>query len=507
MPDYLKDFELLVSEKIDQEKLDEALNLIVRFVQNILQDQRATAKVFGSSTLDGLCQKIGAKTLLAQNDFGQSQLEFDDQLIIYIATELYMTGGHTAVLEDFIKFQPDKKHLILMTDLFGTGETEAVKNRFDTDIVFAIGETYLDKLYWLQLQLTVHKPSQIFLFNHHQDAVAISSVQPTLTSQLIFYHHCDHNMSLGLYLSHAKHIDPHSFGYYNCRNKLGVKNNIYIPLVAEDLQPRSSNSDFVANKKLTTCSSGSANKFEQPYSYIYAEEVPKILAITDGYHIHIGSLSPQTLVTIQRKLGDLGINPDKFIHIPWVKSIWRAMSDHNVDLYISSFPIGGGRASIEVMGSGTPIIGCRNYHSRLLSVVDIIYPEAFFWDNPEELYNYLDSLTQVTLFNQANFSRKHYAQYHSPKIFVKCLEGLWLGEEILVPPPLKEYPLDELKAFLDDVTPYELRFQQTQSQLQHTQSELERSHQLIQAMEASKFWKLRNKWLNLKRKMGVNVDV
>lgn len=514
MPDYLHEFELLVKEKIAQEELNEAISLITRFVEDIASDSRATAKVFGSAILDHLCQAIGAKTLENQIYVTQNKLEFEDNIIVYIATELYITGGHTAVLEDLIRFQADKTHLILVTNIFGTEDNEAIKKRFSkNNIRLAPIGTYLDKLNWLQQQLIMSQSNQVFLFNHHQDAVAIAAVQPNLVTQLIFYHHCDHNICLGLYLPHAKHIDPHSFGYYNCRNNLGIKHNFYVPLVADDLSNKYGDRNFLEGGKLRTCSSGSPNKFEQSYSYLYSKEVSRILAITEGYHIHIGYLSPHTLDSIKEGLEKRKIDENQFIYIPWVESIWQTMYDQRVDIYISSFPYGGGRASVEIMGSGTPIIGHYNYHSSLLSGAEIIYPEAFFWSHPEELYVYLSSLTKEDLHKQAAFSRKHYEYHHKPEILIKCLEGLRFDKELLVPPPLKKYSRNELKAFLDEVTPYKLelgyaqsqlqqtqsQLQQAQSQLQQTQFELDRSHNNILAMEDSKFWKLRRVWFKIKR--------
>jgi hypothetical protein len=530
MSDYLQNIEVLVKEEIAKGELDPAINLIIKFVENIITDLRATARVFGSTALDNLCQEIGAKNLSDRHSVIQKSSKLDDELIVYIATELYITGGHTAVLEDLIKFQPDKKHSILVTDIFGTGVSEAIKNRFDvslTNIECAPKGTYLDKLSWLQQQLILQHPHQVFLFNHHQDAVAIAAVQPALGSQLIFYHHCDHQLCLGLYLSHAKHVDPHSFGYYNCRNNLGVKSTIYIPLIADDLNTRSSDLIFLANGKLRTCSSGSGHKFELPYLHVYAEEVPKIMTTTGGSHVHIGYLSAHALDTIKRDLEEREIELDRFVYIPWVKSLWQAMHDLSIDVYINSFPLGGGRASVEVMGSGTPIIGHHNYYSRLLGGTDIIYPEAFFWHKPPELYSYLISLTQENLLEQSLYSRSHYDKHHTSKIFIKCLEGLKLGEEILSPLPLKASCQDNLQAFLDDVIPSKLELDRSQSQLQLTQAELEYSRsqlQLIQAgledsqsqlqlaqsqlydlyniakvIENSNFWKLRQLWFQLKQ--------
>ncbi len=48
-----------------------------------------------------------------------------------------------------------------------------------------------------------------------------------------FYHHGDHHLCLGVYLSHLEHIDPHPMGYHNCRDALGI-DNTYIPLTVDD---------------------------------------------------------------------------------------------------------------------------------------------------------------------------------------------------------------------------------------------------------------------------------
>ncbi|ODG99008.1 hypothetical protein A4S05_06640 [Nostoc sp. KVJ20] len=452
---YILNIESKVAEYIKSGDLESPLRFLINFVEKIIRDERATAKVFGSATLDKLCQQIGAKALEYQKRLLtiDSHSNNNNENIIYIATELYKTGGHTAVLEDLIKAQPHKKHIILITDIFNTVNRKIILNRFSSlnvQIEWAPQSSLLEKLLWLQDQLAEKQLSQVFLFNHWQDAVAIAAVQPNLAQQLIFYHHCDHQLCLGLYLSHAKHIDPHAFGFYNCRHNLGVANTIYIPLVVEDSGTRSTELPFIANAKLRTCSSGSGNKFEQNYQYSYIEEVAKILDVTQGTHIHIGELSHYSLEQIRRGLEERGIAQESFIYIPWVKSLWQAIHEQKIDVYINSFPLGGGRASIEIMGSGTPFIGHKNYNSRVLSGIDIVYPEAFFWQKPDELYSYLQALTPEILKEQAAYSRRHYELYHTPKVLQQCLENC-NEEEGLFPPPLRNYVTDELQSFIDNV--------------------------------------------------------
>ena len=43
---------------------------------------------------------------------------------------------------------------------------------------------------------------------------------------------------------------------------------------------------------------------------------------------------------------------ERFIYMPWVPSVWKTLHDCRVDLYIASFPYGGGLTLIEAMGAG-----------------------------------------------------------------------------------------------------------------------------------------------------------
>ena len=130
------------------------------------------------------------------------------------------------------------------------------------------------------------------------------------------------------------------------------------PLVAEDLGHRVDR-PFLTRGHLTTCSSGGFEKFELthyhreqiPYAYRYEKLVPHILKASGGTHIHIGTLSERMLSIIRRGLDELAVSHDRFIHIEYVPNLWAALLDLSVDAYVGSFPLGGGRATIEAMGA------------------------------------------------------------------------------------------------------------------------------------------------------------
>jgi glycosyltransferase involved in cell wall biosynthesis len=478
----------LVFQSTESGNFEKALFLITDFVANVVQDSCATANVLSSKELDDLCRYIGKKSFEENPKIIQNISEVKEDIVIYVATELYNTGGHTAVIEDFITYQPNKTHIILVTDIFEQFNISDVQDRFsypNVNLEKAPHGGFYTKMQWLQQKLFQYSPSKIFLFNHHQDAVIIAATCLNFKSQVIFYHHGDHHLCLGVSLNDVIHIDPHPQGFYSCRNHLGIKNNVYLPLSAKDFGYALGERKFVVNN-IKTCSSGGQPKFEQEYKYQYSKIIPKVLQITKGFHVHIGPLSEKSLTEIRNGMQNYDIPPKNFIHIPWVKSIWLTLQKEEVDLYLESFPVGGAKTAIEVMGSGTPIVSHQNYKSRLLCCFDINYPEALFWKKPDELYEIISEVTPEFLQKQSICARRHYEQFHSPDVIAQQFLAICYKKKAYEPMPLKDYQLDPLQVFID--------FRKI-----HDDTIL----QLKLDVEKSFFWKLRNQWFLLKQILGL----
>jgi hypothetical protein len=234
---------------------------------------------------------------------------------------------------------------------------------------------------------------------------------------VIFYHHADYNICLGVHMEGAIHVDPHNVGFYNCRNKEGHRDNVYVPLTVDDQKVNRVGSRFMEDGELTTCSSGAYHKFRNFYLYPYIDRLKSRLKVRNGRHVHIGGISLSELASLRQALADEGIDPERFVHIVWTPSLWRTLVDQNVDLFIGSFPIGGARTTIEVMGAGIPILMPDNYLSRFFSSRDIVYPDAFVWKYPADFVTALETMTPGTLGIHAEWSRAHYnLQYCSATI-------------------------------------------------------------------------------------------
>lgn len=444
---------------IAREELDAALIAIHRLIDQVFFEPLNTARIFSSSLLDKFCQEIGEinwRRVCAEGKANRQAAQFapeNERPVVYLVSKLHASGGHTSALADVIRLGPAARSVVLVTGIVGKTDAAALQHRFrdmpGVTFEFASKGGHLQKLTWLQQRLLALEPRTVWLFNHHQDSVAIAAVQPECGYRVRYYHHGDHQICLGVHLPFAEHIDPHPMGFHFCRDHLGIRNNRYLPLVAKDLGAREEPARG-GESGIVTCTSGSSNKVEVPYFIRYADVVPQLIQAGKGKHIHIGRLSPITLLRISRGLRRLGLPESAFVNIPYVPSVWKALHEHQVDLYIASFPFGGGKTLIEAMGAGVPVTLHRHSFSRLLCTYDMAPDSALRWRYPNELCAYIASLDQEEIRRQGRLARFWYEKYYSEELLRKGLADR--GPELLAPPLCGGFVEDRLQDAIDTFT-------------------------------------------------------
>jgi glycosyltransferase involved in cell wall biosynthesis len=401
--------------------IEGALRLVHNFVERIVTEPICAAQVFSSSDLDEVCLKIGRYNLTAM---AKSKCDIlpgknDNPIIVYLVSRLQKSGGHSRLVQDFIREQPNKNHLILSTEIGGPSDKLYFSNSLlkseNIRIEYAPRDNFSARLSWLQSKLLEYSPQHVYLFNNHQDSVAVSAIIPELKIKGSFIHHGDHHLCLGVHFSHLNHIDLHPMGYHHCRTMLGI-DNIYLPLTFEDKGHAYLKTKFDEGGKLITATAARSNKVEVPYFISYVDIIPKLLKVTGGHHLHIGKLTPWALCRIYSKMRKQGIPSERFIYLKWSPSVWRELQNYKVDLYIASFPYGAGLTLIEAMGAGVPVIMHEHLYSRVLSGLELAYPESFRWSDPDSLLLYLSKLTPQQLDQEKKLSRSQYEAFHRPQI-------------------------------------------------------------------------------------------
>lgn len=400
---------------IKNNHLNKALNDIhdLVFINNL--KKTSNISLLGSITLDNLCSMIGQKTYteIIKNK-SKCKLIKNKNVNLYIATKLQKFGGHSRLLKDFVEAFPEKRHIILITDKILKNDYDFFKKIFfqKKNIFVHISKDYYreKKLIWLQKKIIEVSPENIFLFNHNQDSVAISSIQPEMNIPTYFFHHADHSLSLGLFLKNVSHIDPHKHLYENCKNLLGIHSS-YLPLFSSDRGFKKS--QFMKDGCLITGTVGGRNKIEIPYFIGYTNAIPLLLKSTGGKHIHIGALSFYALFKIRFNLLIFNLKQDQFIYLPWVPSVWDELKSRNVDLYINSFPLGGGLSTIEAMGAGIPLAIHSHNNIHTEGSLGIAYPDVFAWKRLDDLINFCIQLTPPKLMALSNSARSYYLESYN----------------------------------------------------------------------------------------------
>lgn len=439
-----------IDTQIARGNLDLALRLVHRAVDQVNCEPINTARIFGSKLLDNLCQEIGAihwRRIRSQPKFSANP---SNTVVVYVASRLHASGGHNAVLADMIRLSPPAQSVILLTGAAGPTNLAAISHHFEgiagLSFEFAPRGTHLEKLDWLQRKFLALAPETVWLFNHHQDSVAVAAVQPEAGYRLRYYHHGDHHLCLGVHLDYAEHIDMNPVGFHNCRDSLGISDNRYLPLTVKDRGAPPVSLNHIIGTGLVTCTAAGFNKLSHPYFIRYADVVPELLRVTGGRHIHIGPLGQLTLYRIRRGLRKLGLPETSFEYIPFVRSVWQALHDHQVNLYVASFPYGGARTLIEAMGAGVAIAVHLHTSSRLLSTFDMAFESALLWRTPQELYNHVQRLDIETLKLLGQAGRMKYEECYREEVVVKALAG---RGQPLPPPLLSGFTPDELQQALD----------------------------------------------------------
>jgi hypothetical protein len=460
----VREFSARVAGEIARGDLNSALERITDLVMQVIFHPSSAARIFSAPELDRLCTGIGA---LAREEAGPrlpaSDVPREDR-VVYLVTRLAKAGGHTRVIADLIAAQRETRSVILVSGVHESTDVEDIAALFSdaATIELAPPGDLLSRLRWIQHRLAHIRPRRTYLLNHNYDAVLVAAAQPDLVGKLVYIHHGDHMLALGVHIPHARHVDFHALGFYQCREREGVEGNILWPLVVAD-QGHRLNAPFLQRGHLTTCTSGRPDKFEfrqgfdlVPYLYRYDEVVPRIIGASGGTHIHIGELPGPMLERIRGGLAAAGLPSERFVHIEYVASLWRAFLDLGVDAYIGSFPFGGGRTIAEAMGAGLPLIVHANYCSPFLSSEPHVYDGAMIWRQPSELTSILSKLDLSQLTAHAHRSRAFYEAHHRAELLRRALAAEDAGEEPPPPArpvgatnPLQDY-LNERAAFLTE---------------------------------------------------------
>jgi len=447
----LAEVELTVRKCLVEGQLAGALDAVRDAADTVINNQRSVARIYASRHLDKLCEEVAQAVLRNANT--QSSMPHSSGGTVILATELAAAGGHVEVIKDLVRLgdMPQPVELLL-TDNFRRIVASAQQSYADAVSIplhVATGANSGDRLRAALTFLAERRPHTVVLLVHNQDATGVVAGLACAADKVVFVHHGDHHLSLGVTCPAFGHVDLSNFAFFNCRHVLGIANNKFWPLTLASEKTLRHDGVFLRETNAVTCCVGRPEKFDDPgYQYQYLDLIGLMLRSTGGRHVHIGPLSSAQLQRMHQSLQTHGVHESRLKHVPWVSSVSRALIENGVDLYITSFPYGGGKAQVEAMATGLPVLVHKNYRSRFLSGIDIGYPGTMQWSDDVELKAMLSNLTSEWMNEHARKARTHFEQHHSEEAFRQAMRSPSTRDEDV--PPLAVVHNDGLQAFLDE---------------------------------------------------------
>lgn len=377
------------------------------------------------------------------------------------------------MLRDLIAAEPAKRKTLILSHVFPATSSEYdIIVKSGVEVLVAPEGDMAEKTRWIATTLARLAPRKSYMMLHQFDSALVAAAQPYLTGRLVFIHNCDHALCLGIHIPHSAHADFHRKGFFRCRAErsapeLGTGHGTpptassppyIIPMTAEDIGTRRGGR-FLQRGHITTATTGGFEKFSnahylepRPYLYQYPEIAGTVLAATRGTHIHVGPLPDEIFSQIRADVAALGLPADRFIHVKNTPNVWQLFLDDAVDVYIGSAPYGGGRATVEAMGAGLPLVIHSNYRSEFLSVEFEVYREAMIWRDLDQLQVQLSTIDTAKLERHSALSRAYYEDHHAQVRLSEALTRIDRGLPQPEPEPIN-WLGDPLQDFIDEALP------------------------------------------------------
>ncbi len=295
-----------------------------------------------------------------------SNIKYKEKSVLHVLTRGYETGGHTRVVERWIENAPaEQMHSVIQTekaevDLNTLKNNVKVKN--GEYIVFENNLSLEEKA--KELRKLGMKYEYIILHTHMEDPIAtIAFGTEEFTRPVFLYNHASHRPWIGKSVADLvldiENNDPVT------REKRGIKNTYFLGVPSKEISITIPNKEEV-RKKLHL-------------------PVDKKIIVTSGGEIRYRNIAGKSFFEFLTDIMDddtccyvIGVKPD---NVEWQKAIISSKKDIKLmgfidfnngfleylkaaDLYLDSYPLGGGTAVIDAISSGTPALSLKSVYPQ-----------------------------------------------------------------------------------------------------------------------------------------------
>lgn len=292
---------------------------------------------------------------IAQNNSVPLSSNVIPNSVLHVASELYETGGHTRILERWIKnATPGQKNSLFLTRNTEIPKTvKSAVSEHNGEIIIP-DETATDIERALQLRKIASQYERIILHIHMDDYIPIIAFGTNdFTRPVYLFNHADHRFWIGVSISDCV-ISFRDFGREIAEKYRGVKNSFYMPLIIESNPIQVHNNITKLKQNLgipinrpVIFTAGSAQKFRPLLNMNFNTFVNKL--INHVPNVIIVAVGPTLNNVPDKNIINLSVMPhDKFIQYL-----------NCADVVIDSFPFSGGTALLDAVSATKPVLSLK----------------------------------------------------------------------------------------------------------------------------------------------------
>lgn len=336
-------------------------------------------------------------------------------VLVYIATEVYATGGHTRVIEDIASALPEYRHVLILTRM-GASHPQVVSltprfGELSLEVHPLQTSNLAQRVGELASLIETLSPEAVLLLTHPDDAVANVAVSGRAAPRVLFFHHSDHQPALGAFRTDYAHVDLTPACHSVCSAHPELRASLLNLCAADSSAVKTIDRDSIIG---ATC--GSPHKYAGSSEYSYAQLLAALFSGGVVQIVHIGEMPSAQKDEIRAEIAARGQDPGRVDFLPDTPSLPAKLKEISPDFYLTSHPIGGGKTTIEALSVGLPILWVCPASTPPLLNCDLAFgvsvPLASLEQAPASVHRLKAEKERL-----AKCSRAVYEQHYSPLAF------------------------------------------------------------------------------------------
>lgn len=296
----------------------------------------------------------------------------NSKLLVHITSQVYPWGGHTRVIEDIVASLPEYRHELVITEMRRTDpDFVRVKPRFNElslTVHLLQGLSQVERTTELSSLINVLEPEVILLLAFPGDSVAHTSVAGHSARRVLFLHAGDHHPSLGACRTDYAHVDLTPACHKLCLAESRLHASM-LNLTAKDI----GTVELPRRSPMVGATCGSPHKYAGSSEFTYARLLATLFSDGVGQVFHIGDMPEEQKNQIRFEITTNGQDASRAIFLPNTPSLAAKLIEISPDFYLVSHPVGSGKATLEAMSVGLPIL-----HVLPASALPLISPDMSF---------------------------------------------------------------------------------------------------------------------------------